>query len=33
MATQPRENGISGDIADAADRVHTTFGPGLLESV
>jgi GxxExxY protein len=27
------ENTISGQIVDAAYRVHTTLGPGLLESV
>ncbi len=29
----PRENEISRDIVDAAYKVHTTLGPGLLESV
>jgi GxxExxY protein len=27
------ENAISREIADAAYRIHTTLGPGLLESV
>jgi hypothetical protein len=27
------ENAIAKAIADAADRIHTTLGPGLLESV
>jgi len=27
------ENSITGQIVDAAYRVHTTLGPGLLESV
>ena len=27
------ENGISGDVLDAACKIHTRFGPGLLESV
>jgi GxxExxY protein len=27
------ENTITGQIVDAAYKVHTTFGPGLLESV
>jgi GxxExxY protein len=27
------ENSITGQIVDAAFRVHTTLGPGLLESV
>ncbi len=29
----PKENEISRDIVDAAYKVHTTLGPGLLESV
>ena len=33
MTTQAKENEISGDIVDAAYKVHTTLGPGLLESV
>lgn len=33
MTTQRRENEISGDIVDAACRVHTTLGPGLMGSV
>jgi len=33
MTTQPKENEISGDIVDAAYKVHTRLGPGLLESV
>jgi GxxExxY protein len=27
------ENAVAQQIVDAADRVHTTLGPGLLESV
>jgi len=27
------ENTITGEIVDAACRIHTTLGPGLLESV
>ena len=27
------ENDISGDVLDAAYKIHTAFGPGLLESV
>ena len=27
------ENAIAREIVDAAFRVHTTLGPGLLESV
>jgi GxxExxY protein len=27
------ENEITGEIVDAAYKVHTTLGPGLLESV
>jgi GxxExxY protein len=27
------ENAIAKEIVDAAFRVHTRFGPGLLESV
>ena len=27
------ENAIAKEIVDAAFRVHTTLGPGLLESV
>ena len=27
------ENGISREVVDAAFKVHTTLGPGLLESV
>ena len=27
------ENAITGEIVDAAFKVHTTLGPGLLESV
>ena len=27
------ENGISGDVLDAAYKIHAKFGPGLLESV
>ncbi|MBR3085159.1 MAG: GxxExxY protein [Kiritimatiellae bacterium] len=27
------ENEISGDVLDAAIKIHRTFGPGLLESV
>ena len=30
---EPKENDISGDIVDAAYKVHTQLGPGLLESV
>jgi len=26
------ENGISGDVLDAAYKIHAKFGPGLLES-
>ncbi len=26
-------NGLSGDVVDAAYKVHTTLGPGLFESV
>ena len=33
MTTQAKENEISGDIVDAAYKVHTTLGPGFLESV
>ena len=33
MTTQPKENEISGDIVDAAYKVHTRLGLGLLESV
>ena len=33
MTTQAKENEISGDIVDAAYKVHTTLGPGRLESV
>ena len=33
MTTQAKENEISGDIVDAAYKVHTTLGPGLLESL
>ena len=33
MTTQAKENEISGDIVDAAYKVHTTLGPCLLESV
>lgn len=28
-----RENDIAREIVDAAYRIHTTLGPGLLESV
>jgi GxxExxY protein len=27
------ENGVAREIVDAAYRVHTTLGPGLLEPV
>ena len=27
------ENEISGDVLDAAYKIHTAFGPGLLESI
>jgi GxxExxY protein len=27
------ENEITGQIVDAAYKIHTTLGPGLLESV
>ena len=27
------ENEISGDVLDAAIKIHRAFGPGLLESV
>src|ERR671918_39491 len=30
---EPKENDISGDIIDAAYKLHTQLGPGLLESV
>ena len=33
MVQKPEENGISGDVVDAAYKIHTTLGPGLLESV
>lgn len=33
MTTQSTENEITGDIVDASYKVHTTLGPGLLESV
>jgi iron complex transport system substrate-binding protein len=33
VATQRDLNDISGQIVDAAVRVHTKLGPGLLESV
>ena len=33
MTNPPKENDISGDIIDAAYKVHTRLGPGLLESV
>ena len=33
MVGPPKENDISGDIIDAAYKVHTRLGPGLLESV
>jgi hypothetical protein len=26
------ENAVAKEIADAASRIHTTLGPGLLES-
>ena len=29
----PKENEISGDIVDAAYKIHRNLGPGLLESV
>ena len=32
MTNPPKENDISGDIIDAAYKVHTRLGPGLLES-
>src|SRR3972149_7678490 len=32
MTNPPKENNISGDIIDAAYKVHTRLGPGLLES-
>lgn len=28
-----RENDVTGQIVDAAFKIHTTLGPGLLESV
>ena len=33
MEHRPRENDIARDIVDAAYKVHTVLGPGLLESV
>jgi len=33
MKVWDTENEISGDIVDAAYKVHTRLGPGLLESV
>jgi GxxExxY protein len=33
MTGGPEENEISGDIIDAAYKIHTQLGPGLLESV
>jgi GxxExxY protein len=30
---QMNENAVTGEIVDAAYKVHTTLGPGLLESV
>jgi GxxExxY protein len=33
MASPSRENEISREIVDAAYKIHTTLGPGLLESV
>ncbi len=33
MNRQPRENLVARDIVDAAYKVHTVLGPGLLESV
>lgn len=31
--SSPRENDISGNVVDAAFKVHMRLGPGLLESV
>jgi GxxExxY protein len=33
MRPRRREDDISGDIIDAAYKIHVAFGPGLLESV
>jgi GxxExxY protein len=33
MDRRPSEDVIASDIVDAAYKVHTTLGPGLLESV
>ncbi len=33
MAEIPPENEVAREVVDAAFRVHTTLGPGLLESV
>lgn len=33
MEQPPAENAVARDIVDAAYKVHTTLGPGLLESV
>ncbi len=33
MSEELRENAIAREIVDAAYRVHSTLGPGLLESV
>ena len=33
MSASCRENDISGDIIDAAYKIHVALGPGLLESV
>ncbi len=33
MAVIPPENEVAREVVDAAFRVHTTLGPGLLESV
>jgi GxxExxY protein len=33
MAGIPPENEVAREVVDAAFRVHTTLGPGLLESV
>ena len=33
MSEPKGANAISGDVVDAAYKVHTTLGPGLFESV
>jgi len=33
MDQPPKENDVARDVVDAAYKVHTTLGPGLLEAV